>query len=277
MPDIGSEDLVRLTGKLLHERAVDFRGYKPASLTRRVRRRIDAVKCPDIGSYLLYLDEHPDEYPRLIDSILINVTEFFRDPAAWEVLRSEILPRIMAEKQPGDEVRIWSAGCATGEEPYSLAISLAEMLGPRISEYDVKVYATDIDDDALTTARRAEFSDSAIRGVQKECLEKYFVRNARWAVSREIRRMVVFGRHNLVTDAPIPHTDLIACRNVLIYMSADLQNRVLSRFHYGLEPRGFLFLGKAESLLAASKLFRPVSEKWRLFRKEPDDATRGAA
>lgn len=268
MPDIGTEELSKLMEKLLREHAVDFREYKPASLGRRVQRRLDATGCPDIESYFAHLDKRPDEYAKLVDSILINVTQFFRDPEAWEVIRRDVLPQVIAEKHPGDQIRVWSAGCATGEEPYSLAIELAEAMGPRIAEYDVRIYATDIDDDALAVARRAEYTDDSVKDVPAEILDKHFTRNGRWIVNRDIRKMVIFGRHNLVTDAPISHVDLVVCRNVLIYMSVDLQNRVLSKFHYALDARGFLFLGKAESLLTPSRLFSPIDDRWRVFRKE---------
>ncbi len=268
MQEISAEDLGRLTEKLLREHAVDFRDYKPTSLGRRVQRRLEAVKCSDMECYLKYLDRRPDEYAKLIDSILINVTEFFRDPEAWDILRTEVIPRVVADKHPGEQIRVWSAGCATGEEPYTMAMLLSETVGPRINEYDVRIYATDIDDDALSIARRGEYSPDSLKVVPEAVLQKYFAKNSRYTVNRDVRKMVIFGRHNLVTDPPISHLDLIICRNVLIYMTVDLQNRILSKFYYGLQNNGFLFLGKAESLLTSSKLFSPVNERWRIFRKE---------
>ncbi len=267
MPEIPLEKLNELMEKLHQGHGVDFRGYKPSSLTRRVQRRIDAARCADIDAYISFLDRRPDEYSELIDSILINVTQFFRDPEAWVVLRTEILPQIIAGKKPGDKIRIWSAGCATGEEVYSLAISLTEALGPGVSDYEIKLFATDIDDAALGIARKAEYSNDSMRFVPPELCEAYFTYTGEWTLNQNTRKMVVFGHHNLATDAPISHLDLITCRNVLIYMSVDLQNHLLSKFHYGLEREGFLFLGKAESLLNASKTFCPVSEKWRIFKR----------
>jgi two-component system, chemotaxis family, CheB/CheR fusion protein len=268
VPEIRQEDLNRLTEKLMKERGVDFREYKPTTLGRRITRRMDATKCADIDCYLKELDRRADEYGKLIDSILINVTEFFRDSEAWNVIRDEVMPRIMSEKRPGDQLRIWSAGCAAGQEPYSLAMMASEAIGSKLADYDVRIYATDIDDDALTTARRGEYESSAVESAPSDLLEKYFTRNVRWTVNRNVRKMVIFGRHNLVTDAPISHVDLIVCRNVLIYMGSELQNRVLSMFHYGLQPRSFLFLGRAEAILAPSRFFSPVSDRWRVFRKE---------
>jgi two-component system CheB/CheR fusion protein len=268
VPEISHEELNKLVERLHVERGLDFRGYKPSSLGRRVQRRLDATKSPDIESYLNELARRPDEYSKLVDSILINVTQFFREPEAWEFIKSEIIPQIMEGKHPGDQIRMWSAGCATGEEAYSLAIALSEVVGPAISGYDVRLYATDIDESALNVVRRAEYTEDQLQSVSPELLERYFTKNGRWTLNRDIRKMVIFGQHNLVSDAPISHADLIACRNVLIYMSTDLQSKVLSKLYYGLEPKGFLFLGKAESLLAASRLFSPVNEKWRIFRKE---------
>lgn len=268
MPEIKTEGLNRLMEKLHRERAIDFRGYKPSSLGRRVLRRMDATSCEDIDAYIRFLSRRPDEYAKLIDSILINVTQFFRDPEAWDVIRDVVMPQILAQKRPGSQIRMWSAGCATGEEAYSLAMLISEMLGDKAGNYDVRIYATDIDEEALNVARRGEYSDEAIKDVPQELLERYFVRNGHWMVKRDLRRMLIFGVHNLVTDAPISHIDLLACRNVLIYMSMDLQTRILSKFQYGLEPEGFMFLGKAESLMAASRIFTPVSERWRIFRKE---------
>ena len=276
MPEITREELNKLTGKLMTEHAVDFRDYKPTTLSRRIQRRLDATKCPDIASYMKYLESRPDEYAKLVDSILINVTEFFRDSEAWEIVKSEVIRSMLAEKRPGDQIRIWSAGCATGEEAYTIAMLLAEVMGKRINEYDARIYATDIDEGSLAVARRGEYSEESIKSVPQAYL-KYFVKNISYTITRDIRRMVIFGRHNLVNDAPISHADFITCRNVLIYMSVDLQNRILSKFHYGLQAGGFLFLGRAESLLTTSRLFTPINDKWRIFSKESPlgTATRG--
>lgn len=267
MTDFDSGELNKLTEKLLREYAVDFREYKPTTLSRRIQRRLDATHCSDIPCYLEYLDRHPNEYSKLIDTLLINVTQFFRDPEAWEVIRNDVLPVILSEKRPGDQVRIWSAGCATGEEPFTMAMVLAEAAGSKLNQLDVRIYATDIDEKALSSARRGEFSSEAIESIPEPLREKYLVRNSLWRFDRAIRKMLIFGRHNLVTDAPISRVDLIICRNVLIYMTVDLQNRILAKFHYALQPHGYLFLGRAESLLTASRVFESVHEKARVFRK----------
>ncbi len=268
MPQISDKALRMVTDQLLRERAIDFREYKPPTLRRRIQRRLEATKCADIDCYVEYLEKHPTEYTSLIDTLLINVTEFFRDPDAWEVIAKEVIPRIMAEKRPGEPVKMWSAGCATGEEAYSLAMLVAEALRGQTQGHDVRIYATDIDDDALMVARRGEYPDGAMEHVPEDLRAGYFTKDRVWTVNRELRRLVIYGKHNLATDAPISRCDLIVCRNVLIYMNVDLQNRILSKFHYSLDSPGYLFLGRAEAMLSLSKLFGSFRERERIFSKE---------
>ena len=263
----GNLTLKDLLQELAEQRSVDFRGYKKTTLERRFRRRMFQLNLPDYAHYAEYLRRHPDEINHLLNTILINVTEFFRDPPAWEILRHEILPNLLKRVKPGHSFRAWSAGCASGEEPYSIAILLAEHFGPRIQDYDVKIYATDIDDDALNTARRGEYSLDAVRRVRPEWREKYFHGKGLLRVNREIRRLVIFGRSNLAQDAPISHVHLLVCRNVLIYFDSDLQKQILTRLHYALEPNGILFLGKSESQLTNSPQFQRLNSRWRIFQR----------
>jgi two-component system CheB/CheR fusion protein len=224
----------------------------------------------DIGNYAAYAEyirSHPDEVNQLLNTILINVTEFLRDPAAWEIVRHEILPSLLKQIKPGHSFRAWSAGCASGEEAYSIAILLAEHFGPRIQDYDVKIYATDIDDEALNSARRGEYSLEQLRQLRPEWRAKYFHGKETLRINREIRRLVIFGRSNLAHDAPISHVNLLVCRNVLIYFDSPLQNHILTRFHYALEPGGVLFLGKSESQLTNSSQFRRLNARWRIFQR----------
>jgi len=224
----------------------------------------------NLGSYAdygEYINKHPDEINELLNTILINVTEFFRDPPAWEILRHEILPPILKRVKPGHSFRAWSAGCASGEEAYSMAILLAEHFGSRIQDYDIKIYATDIDEDALNTARRGEYSVEALRRVRPEWRETYFHGKGLLRVNREIRRLVIFGRSNLAQDAPISHVDLLLCRNLLIYFDSELQKQILNRLHYALEPGGILFLGKSESQLTNSSQFQRLNSRWRIFQR----------
>lgn len=262
--DLTLKDLLQ---ELAEQRNFDFRGYKKTTLERRFRRRMFQLNVADYERYGEYIRKHPDEVNHLLNTILINVTEFFRDPPAWEILRHEILPNLLKSIKPGHSFRAWSAGCASGEEAYSVAILLAEHFGPRIQEYDIKIYATDIDEDALNSARRGEYSLDAARHVRAEWREKYFHGKGLLRVNREIRRLVIFGRSNLGQDAPISHVNLLVCRNVLIYFDSPLQKQILSRFHYALEPGGILFLGKSESQLTNSPQFQRMNGRWRIFQR----------
>ena len=259
--------LKELLQELAEQRGFDFRGYKKTTLERRFRRRMFQLNIGNYGDYGEYIRRHPDEINELLNTILINVTEFFRDPPAWEILRHEILPSLLKPLKPGHSFRVWSAGCASGEEPFSAAILLAEYFGPRIQEYDIKIYATDIDEDALNSARRGEYPSDKLKRLRAEWRDKYFHGKGLLRVNREIRKLVIFGRSNLAQDAPISHVNLLICRNLLIYFDADLQKQILSRLHYALEPGGALFLGKSESQLTNSSHFRRVNARWRIFQR----------
>jgi two-component system, chemotaxis family, CheB/CheR fusion protein len=262
--DVSLKDLLQ---ELAEQRGFDFRGYKKTTLERRFRKRMFQLNIGSYEEYGEYIRDNTDEANELLNTILINVTEFFRDPPAWEILRNEILPPILKSLKPGASFRSWSAGCASGEEAYSVAIIFSEFFGPRIAEFDIKIYATDIDEDALTTARRGEYSAEALRRVRSEWRAKYFHGKGMLRVNREIRRLVIFGRSNLGQDAPISHVDLLLCRNLLIYFDAELQKQILARLHYALEPGGVLFLGKSESQLTNSTQFRRLNARWRLFQR----------
>lgn len=262
--EVSLKDLLQ---ELAEQRNFDFRGYKKTTLERRFRRRMFQLSLGGYAEYGEYIRKHPDEINELLNTLLINVTEFFRDPPAWEILRHEILPSLLKKIKPGYSFRVWSAGCASGKEPYSVAILLAEHFGQAIQDYDVKIYATDIDEDALNGARRGEYSIDAVRRVRPEWRDKYFQGKGLLRVNREIRRLVIFGRSNLAHDAPISHVNLLVCRNLLIYFDSDLQKQILSRLHYALEPGGVLFLGKSESQLTNSRLFQRLNSRWRIFQR----------
>ena len=274
MTDITLRDLLEW---LAQERNLDLRGYKTGSLERRFRHRMFQVKVGSFREYLDYIRKHPGEVNDLFNTVLINVTHFFRDPQAWEVLRRDALPELVARLEPGATLRAWSAGCATGEEAYSLAILLAEEFGPRIKNYDVKIYATDLDEDALNVARRGEYPMEKLRHVRPEWQQKYFQSDHRSRINREIRRLCMFGRGNLASDAPISHVQLLICRNVLIYFEPDVQRKILKRLHYALEPGGVLMLGKSESQVTQSSQFRTIHSKWRIFQRLGEDANRALA
>jgi two-component system, chemotaxis family, CheB/CheR fusion protein len=263
-PDPSFELLLRY---LKETRGFDFTGYKRSSLIRRVQRRMQTVQIGAYEDYQDYLEVHPAEFVALFNTILINVTSFFRDPEAWDHLSEELLPALLRSK-PDGPLRIWSAGCASGEEAYSLAIVLAELLGPEDFRRRVKIYATDVDEDALAQARQACYEPRQLRGVSAERMEAYFERSGeRYTFHRELRRSVIFGRNDLVQDAPISHIDLLVCRNALMYFNAETQSRILQRLHFALYSAGLLFLGKAEMLLSHDDLFVPIDLKRRFFRK----------
>jgi len=254
---------------LRRARGFDFTGYKRTSLERRFRRRMDTIGCKRYSDYLDYLEVHPDEYPELFDTLLINVTEFFRDAPAWEHLREEVLPPLLSETADGDSVRVWSAGCASGEEAYTAAMVLAELLGEETFRERVKIYATDIDEDALGTARLATYSGKAMGSVPDELRQRYFEPvDARYAFRKDLRRNVILGRNNLVQDAPISRLDLLICRNTLMYFNAETQGRILRHFHFALRDEGVLMLGKSEMMVAQRDLFRPTDISKRVFRRE---------
>jgi two-component system CheB/CheR fusion protein len=265
MPQLSLKDLLQF---ILDERGVDLRGYKPTTLQRRMQKRMFHVKAASYAQYQTILRNDPSEVVHLLNTVLINVTDFFRDPQAWDFMKTEVLPELLKYHRPGDTIRAWSAACASGQEAYSLAILLAEYFGDRLADYDVKIYATDIDEEALTQAHRGEYHINQMRRLSPELREKYFsgdgdVRR----VDRDLRRIVIFGRSDVIHDAPISRVSILVCRNMLIYFDSPTQLHVLKRFHYALEPNGIMFLGKAESLLLHSDLFTPLHAKWRIFKK----------
>jgi two-component system CheB/CheR fusion protein len=260
---------------LRDNRGFDFTGYKRSSLRRRVIKRMHEVAIDSFSDYVDYLEVHPEEFNFLFNTILINVTAFFRDLPAWEYLEREIIPRILEHKGRGDPVRVWSAGCATGEEAYTLAILLAEAMGEEQFKQRVKIYATDVDEDALTKARHGTFSEKAVEPVPPPLRDQYFELNgSTYTFRNDLRRSIIFGRHDLVQDAPISRMDLIVCRNTLMYFNAETQQRILARLHFALRGNGVLFLGKAEMLLTQSSLFTPIELKYRIFAKVPREDLR---
>lgn len=260
------EDFTAILDHLKSSRGFDFTGYKTASVRRRIGKRLEATESETYSDYLDYLLVHPDEFEVLFNTILINVTAFFRDPDAWEAFTEDVVPRLLAARSSTDPIRIWCAGCASGEEAYTLAIVLCEALGERAFRERVKIYGTDVDEEALDEARQAVYSARQIEGVSEELRARYFTRvDQRFAFRKDLRRALIFGRNDLVQDAPISRVDLLTCRNTLMYFNAETQSRILKRFHFALRPDGHLFLGKSEMLLTRGELFRPVNLRRRIF------------
>ena len=258
-------------------RGFDFTGYKRSSLMRRVDRRMAQVGVASYVDYLDRLELQGDEFTSLFNTILINVTSFFRDAEAWQHLSQEVLPALLARKPVSQPLRVWSAGCASGEEAYTLAIVLAELMGLAEFRDRVKIYATDVDEEALAHARQAGYTEREVRGIPPELLERYFDQTGgRFVFRKDLRRSVIFGRNDLVQDAPISRIDLLVCRNTLMYFNAETQSRILTRFHFALASAGILFLGKAEMLLGHGTLFAPVDLKRRMFRKASHELPQAA-
>ncbi|HWM93827.1 MAG TPA: CheR family methyltransferase [Thermoanaerobaculia bacterium] len=263
-----TSEFTRLLEYLRVSRGFDFGAYKVSTLMRRVQKRMREVGAQSYAQYIDYLEVHPNEFGPLFDTVLINVTSFFRDPESWEFLREHILPRIVREKAPDAPIRVWSAGCATGEEAYTLAMLLAEAVGEESFRKQVKIYATDADEEALIVARQGTYDERAVAGVPPELLEKYFeAHGSRRVFRNELRRCLIFGRHDLIQDAAISRLDLLACRNTLMYFNSEAQERILARFHFAVTRTGYLFLGKAETLVAHNTNFKPVELKHRVFAR----------
>jgi len=249
-------------------RGFDFTGYKRSSLKRRVQKRMATRGITRFEEYLDYLEVYPGEFIELFNTILINVTSFFRDQPAWNHLQDNVLPQLCLQKPDEEPIRVWSAGCASGEEAYTLAIALAEILGDEQFRHRVKIYATDVDEEALTYARQASYDAKELEPIPAHLQERYFESvGDRFVFRTDLRRSIIFGRHDLVQDAPISRLDLLVCRNALMYFNAEAQSRILARFHFALNDAGVLFLGKAEMLLSHSNLFTPVNLQHRIFNK----------
>ena len=249
----------------------DFSCYKPKTLRRRVERRMALHKIETISTYHRFLEENPAEIKRLFQELLIGVTQFFRDPAAFNALREKVVPNILKQKTDGTPVRIWVPGCSTGEEPLSLAMLFTEEMEKNDKHTGIQIFATDIDPDAIERARKAEYPEAIVSDVSKERLKRFFTRKeSTYKVNSEIREMVVYAPQNMVSDPPFSRLDLISCRNVLIYMDATLQKKLIPLFHFTLNPHGYLFLGSSETIGGFTHLFSPLDSKWKIFRVKKD-------
>ncbi len=251
-------------------RGFDFTGYKRSSLARRIRKRMHEAGAADYVDYRDLLESSAEEFGHLFNTILINVTGFFRDAETWTYLQREVMPDLLALAEPAREIRVWSAGCATGEEAYSLAIAFAEALGVDETAKRVKIYGTDVDNDALRDARMGVYTPKNLDAIPPELRDKYFEQTgSQFAFRPDLRRRVIFGRHDITRDAPISRLDLLLCRNTLMYFNVETQAQVIDRFHFALREGGYLFLGKAEMLLGDAERFEVVSMRQRMFRRRP--------
>ncbi|HYJ67704.1 MAG TPA: CheR family methyltransferase [Nocardioidaceae bacterium] len=266
-------DLEALLAFIRDSRGFDFTGYKRSTLSRRIRKRMKDVGVDEYADYQDRLESSAEEFELLFDTILINVTSFFRDAEAWAYLQSDILPEVLAHLEPVSEVRVWSAGCSSGEEPYSLAIAFAEAMGIEECVRRVKIYGTDVDDDALRMARSGVYKPEALESMDESLRKKYFEPSGgNFAFRSDLRRRVIFGRHDITNDAPISRLDLLVCRNTMMYFNVESQSQIIDRFHFALAESGYLFLGKAEMLLSNGDRFEAANIRHRMFRRRPGPA-----
>jgi two-component system, chemotaxis family, CheB/CheR fusion protein len=273
LPDDGDSGLEELLIFIRDARGFDFTGYKRSTLARRIRKRMHEAGSADYVDYRDRLESSAEEFGHLFNTILINVTGFFRDAETWTFLQREVMPELLPDTDPAREIRVWSAGCASGEEAYSLAIAFSEALGIEECAKRVKIYGTDVDDEALRDARAGLYSAKALETLPAELRDKYFEQNGtQFAFRPDLRRRVIFGRHDITRDAPISRLDLLVCRNTLMYFNVETQSQAIDRFHFALREGGYLFLGKAEMLLSDGERFEVVSMRQRIFRRRPGAA-----
>jgi two-component system CheB/CheR fusion protein len=247
----------------------DFSHYKLNTICRRMERRMALHKIAGIADYHRYLQENPPEVKALFKDLLITVTSFFRDPGAFEVLAAKVVPRILESKEDDANVRVWVPGCASGEEPLSLAILLAEAKDRLGKPFNVQIFGTDIDADAIERARAGKYPESIVADVSPERLQRFFIKvDDGYKIKQEIRETVLYAVQNLTSDPAFIKLDLISCRNVLIYMNAPIQKKIMPLFHFTLNPEGYLFLGASESIGTFADLFAPVDVKWKIFQRK---------
>jgi two-component system CheB/CheR fusion protein len=273
LPPAMAAAMARILKVLRTQTGGDFSLYKRSSIRRRVERRMAANAIDDLDTYARYLQENAVERKALYRDLLINVTSFFRDPEAFAALSASVLPGLLEGKAAGETVRVWVAGCASGEEAYSIAILLRELLEETHRDLRVQIYGTDLDADAVAAARVGIFPARIAGDLTPERLKRFFVKEAAgYRIKKEIREQVVFAVQDLVKDPPFTRLDLVSCRNVFIYMEPELQDRLLSLFHYALRPGGALFLSPAEGIGTRTELFEPLDRKWRLFKAKATSA-----
>ncbi len=247
----------------------DFSDYKPNTIARRIERRLAVHQIKGLSDYILYLQKNPAEIDMLFKNLVIGVTSFFRDPEAYDVLAQKVLPELLSKKEPDTTIRFWVTGCSTGEEAYSLGMILSEAMDKVKKQFNVQIFATDIDAAALDKARRGIYPESIGADVSPQRLKRFFIKAPGiFKVKKELRDMVVFSLQNIIKDPPFSRLDLVSCRNLMIYMDGVLQKKIIPLFHYTLTPGGVLFLGTSESIGENTDLFGPLSYKWKIFERK---------
>lgn len=249
----------------------DFSSYKKDTVRRRIARRMGIHQMDKITDYIRFLDKNSQEVELLFKELLIGVTSFFRDQWEWDLLKSRVIPALLAERSNGNMIRVWAPGCASGEEAYSVAIALKEVLDELEPAQDcfMQIFATDLNRDAIDKAREGVFPLAIEDSVSFERLQRYFIKVERgYQVIKNIRDMVVFAQHNIIKDPPFTKIDILLCRNLLIYLTPEVQKKLMPLFHYSLNPGGFLFLGSAETIGLFTHLFKPLEHKSRIYQRQ---------
>ena len=263
-----ADQIGRIAAVLRNRTGHDFHGYKHGTFLRRIARRMQVNAIDKVEDYIAFLRDDADEVHHLFQDLLIGVTHFFRDKAEFDLLEREVVPRLFEGKGAGDHVRVWVLGCSTGEEAYSIALLLREHMDTLEAAPTVQIFATDIDGRALTVARAGRYPDTIAAKISPERLLRWFTKEGiTYRVNKELREMCIFSQHNIIKDAPFSRIDLCSCRNLLIYLNASLQDRVIPLFHFALRGQGYLFLGSSENVTRHQRLFSPLDRQRRIFRR----------
>jgi two-component system CheB/CheR fusion protein len=273
--DLNDEDLMAIIQLLRKSTGVDFKHYKVNTIKRRVIRRMLLYKLETLKEYTAYLKQHAHEINVLYQDLLINVTAFFRDSDSLEFLRKSLLPKIIRSKLPNDAIRVWVPACSTGEEAYSLAITLVEIMSELGLSIPVQIFATDLSEISIAKARLGLYSKNDLTGVHPKRLQRFFTKiDGSYRIVKSIRDLCIFAPHNIFKDPPFSRVDLISCCNLLIYLDLVLQKKIIATFHYALSKNGYLLLGKSETIGTSGHLFSQVEKKFKVFaRKEQRNRT----
>ena len=271
------DEMARLMALLKKHLGHDFSEYKENTIQRRINRRLAVHKLSSLNEYVAFVEKNPADLDGLEKDILISVTEFFRDAEAFKALKERII-KLIESKSPDTPIRVWVPGCSSGEEVYSIAFLFTQVLEEKKAHYKLQFYATDIDGDVVSMARKGSYPEASLIHIDQTMQERFFnADKGHFQVIKSIREQIVFAKQDIIHDPPFSHMDLIACRNLLIYFNAALQDRLISMFHYALDPGGILFLGKSESIGRHNDLFSPVNKKWRIFKRQDTGKTFPAA
>lgn len=262
------DDLTKILALIRNKKNVDFTYYKDNTIIRRIKRRVSLNQIDSIKDYIRFLQENPYEINTLYGELLIGVTNFFRDPKAFETLKQKVIPRIFENKKPSEPVRVWIVACSTGEEAYSIAILIKEHLDLIKVHYDVKIFASDIDETAIKTASKGLYPESIVTDISPNRIKRFFVKKGNsYQITKDIRSMILFTTHNVIKDAPFSNVDLITCRNLLIYLEPIMQKKILSLFHFSLISNGFMMLGPSESIGDLIDSFSLYDSKWKVYQR----------